>query len=108
MIYSCFDPDAGLYRYFEDGTRRPINADLPVPKLPSKAGKIGFAAIEAARPLPSAAKPAGSGWHARGIIVRCPKGPLSGLGELGTTGTTVLAFGVAAVALWLLTSPSWS
>ncbi len=81
MIYSCFDQDRGLYRYFQDATSRPINADLPVPTFSGET-KMGYAAIAAARPLPRGAKRVGEGWHARGIVVRCPGGDLSGLGAL--------------------------
>lgn len=76
MIYSCFNQKAGLYRYFQDGKQHAINADLPVPSLPKNAGRVGVASIDAARPFPSGAKPIGHGWHARGIVVQCPKGGL--------------------------------
>lgn len=74
MIYSCFDPKAGLYDYFADSVQRPINADLPIPKLPAAAGKVGVPAIEAGRPMPADAKHVGRGWHAKGMVVVCGRG----------------------------------
>lgn len=77
MIYSCFNQQRGLYRYFEDGRPLAVNADLPVPSHPA-ATKVGVPSLEAARPMPARARAAGEGWHARGIVVQCPNGPLSG------------------------------
>lgn len=79
MICSCFNPKSGQYDYFETKTTYPFNSDLPVPQLPSTAGRVGVPAIEAGRPLPRDAKPVGSGWSARGVLVRCgsPLGQLS-------------------------------
>mgnify|MGYP001607312283 CR=1 FL=1 len=74
MIYSCFNARSALYDYFEDSRQLPVNADLPVPKFSVMAGKIGVAAIDAGRPLPSDARRTGQGWHARGIIVQCGHG----------------------------------
>lgn len=105
MIYSCFDPARGSYRYFEDSSTLPINADLPVPRFPAPAGKVGVPASEAGRPLPAGAKQVGTGWHARGIIVRCGGGGLSAFGlEPGTLPTWVLPVGLAVGvgALWLV------
>jgi len=76
--YSCFDAPTGLYRYFADGSTHPINTDLPIPKLPPKAGKVGVPAREAGRPLPSAAREVGRGLRARGIIVQCDQSALGG------------------------------
>lgn len=79
MHYSCFNPRTGLYDYWEDGIAGiPINGDLPVPSLPDET-QLGVAAIEAGRKLPSSARPAGSGWRARGQIVQCGRG-FNGLG----------------------------
>lgn len=75
MFYSCFDPKTGLYDYFVDDKNHPINGDLPIPQFPVTT-KIGVPAIEAGRKMPSGAKPAGRGWHARGLIVQCGRGPL--------------------------------
>lgn len=91
MIYSCFNPNSGRYRYFEDTRQIQVNADLPVPKLPPPAGKIGVPAIDAGRPLPRDARPVGEGWHAKGIVVRCGNGS-SGMAGLGTEGTPVEAW----------------
>lgn len=79
MFYSCFDPKRAVYDYFEDeGGAIAINGDLPVPRLPS-ATQLGVAAIEIGRPLPPTARPAGEGWHARGQIVQCGRGPLGAI-----------------------------
>ncbi len=80
MLYSCFNPTTGLYAYFETPEGIAVNSDLPTPRLPAVTGKIGVPAIEAGRPMPSGAKPVGQGWHARGIIVQCGGGGVSGLG----------------------------
>ena len=88
MIYSCFNAQKALYDYFEDGRQLPINADLPVPRFTVMAGKIGVAAIDAGRPLPSDARPAGQGWQARGIIVQCGHGNgMQGLSGFGVDGS---------------------
>ena len=47
MLYSCFIPEKGLYRVYQDSSARQVNGDLPVPKFPSEAGRIGVASIEA-------------------------------------------------------------
>jgi hypothetical protein len=113
VYYSCFDPKAGQYDYYEDGTQLAINADLPVPRLPPMAGKVGVPAIDAGRPLPSAAKRVGKGWHARGLIVQCGRGSsaLSGLGavfESDSVKTALVVAGLAAVTLWAFDVPkSW-
>lgn len=93
MIYSCFNPQLGLYEYFEDATTHPTNGDLPVPNLAKMAGKVGVPAQDAGRKLPPGAKRAGRGWRARGIIVQCknasaPK--LSGLGQLNGQNVTMV------------------
>lgn len=84
MIYSCFNPHTGLYRYFENTKQIPVNADLPVPRLPPPAGRVGVPSIDAGRPLPSDARPVGEGWNARGIIVNCSR---SGAVAFGSDGT---------------------
>lgn len=73
MIYSCFNQAAGLYDYFEDAEGMPVNGDLPIPSLPSIAGKVGVPAIQAGRPLPHAARHVGRGFTARGILVNCER-----------------------------------
>lgn len=77
MIYSAFDDKSGLYDYYVGIGDVPINADLPTPRLPASAGKVGVASIEAARALPAGAKFVGRGWHARGVLAR-RGGALSG------------------------------
>ena len=102
MNYSCFDAHSGDYRYFADDRRLPLNADLPVPKLPPVAGKVGVPAREAGRPLPPSAKEVGRGQQARGLIVRCDGGALSGWwDELNSSSKRNVAVGVVA-ALGLL------
>ncbi len=101
MIYSCFDDRRGLYRYFRTEENLPINADLPVPKLPAPTGDVGVPSILSGRPLPSGAKLVGHGWHARGIVVQCGGESLGGLGSFGSEGMgggLWLFAGVASVA----------
>lgn len=100
MIYSCFDQTSGLYRYFEDGAQVPINGDLPVPSwLKGRvANGIGVPTSEAGRPLPSSAKPAGSGPQARGLVVRCDGGGAA-LGALSMDDRRkAVAFAAAALS----------
>jgi len=107
MFYSCFNPQIGLYDYFEDSSTRPINGDLPIPKLPASTGRIGVPSIEAGRPLPSAAKRVGRGWHARGMIVKCNRG-LGGLASSDSgvgTGTALLIAG--ALTILLIAGGGW-
>lgn len=102
MLYSCFDPQSALYDYYEDARTLPINADLPMPSLP-KATQLGVAAIEAGRPLPSDARPAGRGWHARGQVVQCGRGPLGSLElDMAWSGWKWIGAGVAAYVAWFV------
>ena len=80
MIYSCFNQQLGLYEYFEDDAAHPTNGDLPIPQLGPDAGRVGVAAIDAARPLPAGARRAGRGTAARGIIVSCKSTEVQGIG----------------------------
>lgn len=101
MIYSCFDPPSGKYRYFEDDEQVPVNGDLPVPTWLSGrvANGIGVPTADAGRPLPTGAKPKGTGFEARGQIVRCGAQAVSGLGDLGTYEPKKVAFAAAMVAV---------
>lgn len=107
MIYSCFDAPTGLYRYFETAEAKAINADLPVPSLPRAVGRVGVPAILAGRPLPADARPAGTGWAARGILVRCDGGGALAGGDVASQiqrfvlGATVVA-ALAAGGIYLL------
>jgi len=60
IIWSRWDPSAGLYDYFETEDRPGINDDLPVPRLPA-ATELGVPSTEAGRALPSGAVHIGSG-----------------------------------------------
>lgn len=109
MIYSCFDQNSGLYRYFQDSTQIPVNGDLPVPNyLKGRATKLGVPALEAGRPLPRDARPIGRGVPARGMLVNCNAQPagLSGTLDLDTKTALVVAgvFGTAAL-LWYSDQP---
>jgi hypothetical protein len=103
MIYSCFQQAGGVYAYFEVPGEIPLNADLPVPRLPAPTGNIGVPSIEAGRPLPANAKFIGTGWHAKGMIARCDG---RGLGAMPPLGTTLLGLaivgGIAAGAMYWL------
>jgi hypothetical protein len=103
VIYSCFNPQSGFYDYFESSDQIPINADLPVPKLPPAGNDIGVSSMEAGRPMPSDAKRIGSGWHARGLVANCGRGG-GGLGDSSSAmnrGLLVLA-ACAAATYYLL------
>jgi len=108
MMYSVFVPEEGLYHYYESAKGVAVNADLPVPGLPSDAGKIGVAAMDAARPLPSDAKLVGQGWNARGVLASRPAG-VSGLGAIVGPGAPIGTFLLAGVAGALVgaVSASW-
>lgn len=99
MIYSCFEPKSGLYDYFETADRIPINADLPIPKLPQGVSGIGVPAIEAGRPMPFNARHVGQGWHARGMLINCGRTPM---GDADATVATVAPLTVALVSGLLL------
>lgn len=100
MIYSSFDERAGLYRYYTDHREHPVNADLPVPSMPADAGRIGVPARECGRELPADARPAGSGWHARGLVVQPTRSSSPGLGEAsGAPPAWRVGVGVALAAL---------
>ncbi len=69
MIYSRFIPERGLYDYYDaPEEQRPINGDLPIPKMPGVVNGIGAPAMLAGRPLPPSARYVGSGALARGMI----------------------------------------
>jgi hypothetical protein len=77
-----------------------INADLPIPNLPSMAGRIGVPATEAGRPIPPGARRVGTGWNARGMISSCRPAGLGELaGPMSTTTKTLLAVGLVVAAL---------
>lgn len=97
LQYSCFDPKLGLYHYFVDSSTRPMNGDMPTPRLPPAGNKIGVPAQEAARPLPPDAKPAGTGWHARGVVVSCSR--RGQLGAVALADTDLRKIGLAAAAV---------
>lgn len=90
MIYSCFDANSGLYDYYETDEQKPLNADLPVPKLGSVDNPIGTPAIRAGRPVPAGARKVGRGWHARGMVADCSKRSIAGLGEVTIDAGTVM------------------
>lgn len=101
MMYSCFDQNSGLYRYFQDDKQIPVNGDLPVPSyLKSRATKLGVPALEAGRPLPANARPVGRGAPARGMVVSCasPPASLSGL-DMDTKTALVVAGALGTAAL---------
>lgn len=102
MKYSRFVPELGLYEVFEDALRHPINADLPVPKLPGRIGNIGVPAGHAGRPLPSDAKRVGTSWRPVGQIVVPKSGSdLRGIGDTAQAHPVLTVLGSALVG-WLL------
>lgn len=102
MIWSCFNPQSGFYDYFESPEQIPINADLPVPKLPPAGNEVGVSSMEAGRPLPRNARRVGSGWHARGLVATC--GQNYGLGDASGAAVSrgLLWAAAAAVAAYYL------
>lgn len=78
VIYSCFDDKSGKYRYFENGLKKAVNADLPVPSYSGRETQLGVPSTEAGRSLPRDAQPAGEGWRARGMVVQCSSNGFSG------------------------------
>lgn len=87
MIYSCFDAPTGLYKYFQDDVAQALNGDLPVPKFTdAEHTKAGIPAVVAARPFPRGATYVGTGWAAKGMIVKCPGGAMS-MGDVFDTST---------------------
>jgi hypothetical protein len=108
MLYSRFDEARAVYDVFEDGVTRPVNADLPVPRMGSVVGGIGVPASASGRPLPAGAKHIGESWHARGLVVSPGSG--GALSGLGGSSTTLLGAGIvaaSAVAAYLL-SRRWA
>jgi hypothetical protein len=107
VFYSCFNANTGLYDYFSDGDPKiPINGDLPIPDLPTPT-QIGVAAIEVGRPMPSSARMVGQGWHARGQIVQCGRGPMGAIPSANqawgwaTTGGGWKWIVLGAAAVWI-------
>lgn len=100
MMYSCFNPGSGLYDYFESPDGLALNADLPVPNhLTQEIKGIGVPSIVAGRPMPSNAQSVGSGWHARGMVVNCGRGPLGADdGATGASGAKWVVFVLSAAA----------
>lgn len=80
-LCSCFNDKTGQYDYFSTAQVFPYNSDLPTPKLPGVAGNVGVPAIDAGRPIPADASYVGSGWTAKGTVVSCGRGAVSGLGS---------------------------
>lgn len=103
MMYSVFQPDRGLYAYYETPDALAFNADLPIPQLTRDAGKVGVAAIDAARALPANARRVGEGWNARGIIATPDPAPaFSGDNWAKTSMPYVAAVAVAALSYKVL------
>jgi hypothetical protein len=104
MLYSRFNPSRGLYDVYSDASTRPVNADLPVPRVGRSANGIGVPASLAGRTLPSGVTRVGESWHAKGIVV-APAGAV-GLGAVSESGAVGLfaALGLLAgglVIYWL-------
>ena len=99
MIYSAFDEPSGLYRYYEDHRHHPVNADLTLPTIARDAGRVGAPARECGRPLPPDARPVGTGWHARGLVVVPTR---AGVGEVDGPPAWKVGVGVmlAALVIW--------
>jgi len=103
MMYSCFAPRTGLYDYFESPEATPLNADLPIPRLPAEVNGIGVPSIVAGRPLPAGARIVGRGWHPRGMVAQCGRTPMGDAdGATGSPFTLVAALAMMAVAFYFV------
>lgn len=67
VIYSRWDPSAGVYEYFESSERPGLNDDLAPPPMP-RSTQIGVPSTECGRLLPPGAVEVGSGERAEGLI----------------------------------------
>jgi hypothetical protein len=101
VIYSAFDEASGYYRYYEDSRGHPVNADLPIPPIAPEAGRVGAPARECGRTLPLDARPIGTGWHARGLIV-ASAAPRVGVGDYAGPPPWKIGVGIAlgAIVVW--------
>jgi len=99
LIYSVHNAVTGLFDYFEGGPDTPINDDLPTPQL--RAGRLGVAATDAARPLPPGARRVGSGSLPVGSISSGKPGLWKGTSK-GTTPS-----GIAGLGEFALSQGAW-
>lgn len=104
MLYSCFNPNKGLYDVYEDSATHVVNGDLPVPKFDSRSqiGNIGVPSIEAGRPLPSGAKRVGESWTAKGIVVNCGRVGVFGDTTKGEFGDLLMPFVLIGAGIWFI------
>lgn len=94
MIYSRWNPSKGGYNYFNAKEKDiPLANDLPVPVLP-RGTDIGVASVEAGRPIPSGAQPAGSGEVAVGLIAPIARTALQGFATSIPSNYIYMAAGV--------------
>lgn len=66
MIYSVWDADNQVYKYFEVGEAH--NDDGPTPS-PRGGGPLGYSPEEISWKLPASARPVGHGKEAKGAVV---------------------------------------
>lgn len=101
MIYSRWNPSKGGYDYFNAKQEKdiPLANDLPVPVLP-RGTDIGVASVEAGRPIPAGAEPAGSGAGAVGLIAPIARTALQGFAT--TIPSTYLYMAVGVFLGWLV------
>lgn len=97
MIYSRWRPDTGGYDYFETAERYALADDLPTPPILG-ASAIGISSLKCGRPIPSAARPIGSGRFAKGVIAPISRTGLSGDGVLAGIPSWARYAGLAAAA----------
>jgi len=95
VIYSRWRPDTGGYDYFETGERYALADDLPTPGILG-AGPIGVSSLKCGRPIPSGARPAGSGRFAKGVIAPLDRTGLAGDGVLAGLPSWARYVGLAA------------
>jgi hypothetical protein len=103
MIYSVWNQGRGVYDYYQTPEVQEV-VNTPMPKhLASRTGMFGVSPNRASWPLPSNAKPMGSGEYARGRVAS--RGGSLGLGDFvddvffGNPIVTV-AIGVGGYFAW--------
>lgn len=96
MIYSVYDYDTKLYRYFEAARSGGTHADAPPRPLAGGSPK-GVAPESATWRLPFGARPVGTGPFPRGSVASTAS-PLSGFDDLSTPFRVGAVLGLAYLA----------
>ena len=94
MIYSVWDPQRHVYKYYQ-GPTLPYG-DVPAPRHLQPTA-LGVSAEDAAWPLPGNARPIGEGQEPRGMIAMAGSGTVSGSGWIVLVGLAITAYGLNKV-----------